>query len=1219
MLPKFSVRKPLTVFVSVIMIFILGIISFNKMNTDLLPSMDLPYVIVITTYPGASPEKVEKAVTKPLEESLATTSNIKEINSSSAENSSMIYLEFEQGSDMNGIMLELNSKVDTVVAAFDDGIGSPILMKINPNMMPIMVASIDIDGYDRIELSNYVKDEIIPELERIDGVASISSTGIVEEEVHVNLNQEKIDELNKKILAQVDSKLADSKGQLDAAKSELENGKAELENQSSIQTQELADKTVEVQRGIDEIRSGINEIDKAYKEVEEKKAELEKTKTALELFLKADEVIPNLPIMENAKKNIELVNEGIMQCDNAMEEMNSTKAELNEKLNPLYDASKQLEIGKLTMDQELAKAQDKLTTGENELNIATEEFEKASKEAYKQAGLDSMITKDNISKILMAENFSMPAGYITENGNEYLVKVGEEFNSLEELKDLVLFKTDVDEIGAIKLSDVADVELTDNSEDVYGKINKNDGILLTFNKQSTSSTAAVCELINSKMDELMGENSDVHLISLSDQGVYIDMVIGTVLDNLIYGGILAVIILFIFLKNIKPTIIIAFSIPISLLFAIVLMYFSDVNLNIISLSGLALGVGMLVDNSIVVIENIYRLRNEGMDSAHAAVEGAKQVSGAIVASTLTTICVFLPIVFTQGLSRQLFTDMGLTIAYSLIASLIIALTLVPAMSSTLLKETKEKEHKLFNRFVLVYEKILRFSLKHRAIILSCVIGLLVLSCFLVVNMGTSFMPKMDSPQMSVSMSMPKESTIKDTREMGNEILDRILTIKEVETVGALEGSNNMFSMGGGSSNGMSYYILLDEDKNRSNESIKKEIEELTKDLECEIEVSASTMDMSAMLGSGITVRIEGNDTDKLAMIASDIANLLEKTEGTTDISDGLEESSKETRVVVNKNKAAEYGLTVAQVYQEIATVISNSADSTTLSIGVNDYPVIVFKDENKYINRSNLADYEFDITKTTGEEVKVKLRDIAEIGEGEALNSINHVNQVRTISVTAAVKDDYNIGLVSREFEKKLDNYSIPEGYEIELAGENEEINDTIMDLIYMVLLAISFIYFIMVAQFQSLLSPFIVLFTIPLAFTGGLLALFITGFELSVISMLGFLVLSGIIVNNGIVFVDYVNQLRISGMEKHEALIVAGKTRIRPILMTASTTILGLSTMALGIGSGVEMVQPMAIVTVGGLIYATALTLIVVPIIYDLLHRKKIKVYLKENITNES
>ena len=807
----------------------------------------------------------------------------------------------------------------------------------------------------------------------------------------------------------------------------------------------------------------------------------------------------------------------------------------------------------------------------------------------------------------MAQNFNMPAGYITEGEEQYLVKVGEEYASLEELENTLLMHMDVDGVGDVRLSDVADIVLTDNAGESYAKVNGNDGVVLSFQKQSTASTATVSQRINSAIAQLQEQNPGLHITPLMDQGDYIDMVVGSVLSNLLWGGLLAIIVLIFFLKDAKPTFIVACSIPFSLMCAITLMYFTDVTLNIISLSGLALGVGMLVDNSIVVIENIYRLRSLGVPASKAAIQGAKQVSGAIFASTLTTICVFLPIVFTQGISRELFTDMGLTIAYSLLASLVVALTLVPAMGAAVLKNTKEKSHRWFDAFVEGYQRLLGWALRHKAPVLSGVTALLAISIFLTTQMGTAFIPAMDSPQMSATLTMPRGAAQQDAYAMADTVMERIAAVDGVETVGAMSGGSGMSSMMGGSSSGgsITYYILLSDDRTATNADVSAAIEAQVADLDCTVEVQESTMDMSALGGSGVELVITGRGLDEMNAIADDLRGILRSTEGLVDISENSVTGNPETRITVDKYKAMQHGLTVAQIYSELAAELKAENTATTLTLDGTDTPVVVVKPAGQAPTRGNIMDHAFTVTNAEGEEETVRLYDIAAKQETDSVSSINRENGARTMSVSAGVDARHNIGLVSRELEKKLADYELPEGYTVEIAGENETINSAMTDLVKMIALAVVFIYLIMVAQFQSLMSPFIVMFTIPLAFTGGLLALWLTGSELSIIAMLGFLVLAGVVVNNGIVFVDNINQLRLAGMDRTKAILETGRTRIRPVLMTALTTILAMSTMALGIGDGAEMTQPMAIVTIGGLTYATLLTLLVVPVLYDIFRKK--------------
>lgn len=1224
MLSKFSVKKPYTVAVAVIMIIVFGFISFTNMSTDLLPKMDLPYAMIITTYVGASPERVETTVTKPIEQSIATVSNVKNVSSISSENSSMIMIEFSEDVNMDSALIELNNNLDLIKGNLPDEVSSPTILKINPDMMPVMVAAIDIDNKSISDISSIVSNDLISELEKTNGVASVSATGLVEENIKVVLNQDKIDSINDKVLANVDSKLSNTQEELNKAKAELAKGKSELAKQSTEQTSKIVDGQFAIRKAKEQLNGAESELNSQESQLLAVKSDLEqalKTLTSeepklqeqiVELLRYEDLTLVQQATLEQLQKAFQTLQEKKNETNAKLEELNngisqisSGKKQISNQKLEIENQEKQLEIAKVTLSTELSKASSQIASGEAELEKGQKEFDTAREEAYKNASLDGVITQTMISNILMAENFSMPAGFINSNNDKLTVKVGDKFSSIDEIKNLTIFSFDIEGLENVTLEQLADISFSNNVDELYSKVNGNDAIVVTIQKQSTSSTTEVSSAIKDTIEKIEEENSDIHFTCLMDQGIYIDIVINSVLENLLYGGVLAIIILLLFLRDVRPTIIISLSIPISLTFAIALMYFTGVTINIISLSGLALGVGMLVDNSIVVIENIYRLRNQGVALKEAAISGASTVAGAIFASTLTTICVFLPIVFIQGITKQLFTDMGLTIAYSLLASLIVALTLVPAMASSIFKHTNEKEHKLFSIFSGLYEIILRLALKAKPVVVLLSIVMLVLSAVWASKMGTEFIPESDSSQMSISATLPKESTFDDLTNTSNTIIEKLLTIDDIQTIGAIEGSSTMMSASSGSQKSVQMYAILKDNKELTNIEIKDKIIDLTKDLNCEINVSTSNMDLSAMSGSGLQVIVKGNDITTLQNIANDIAQLMEETEGFTEIDNGISDVNKELKVIIDKNKAMKYGITVATVYQNIASAISDETTATEVTIDSKDYPVVVVKSEQKKTTENNLADLELD-GKENQEDVKIKLSDIATIDKTDSLTSISHDNNQRYISVSAEVDSSHNIGLVSKDFEEKLKSYTLPDGYSAEISGESETINSTLYDLALMIGLAILFIYLIMVAQFQSLLAPFIIMFTIPLAFTGGLLALGITGTEISIIAMLGFLVLSGIVVNNGIVLIDYINQLRNTGISKKEAIIEAGKTRLRPILMTALTTILGLLTLAFGVGSGSEMLQPLGIVTIGGLLYSTLLTLIVVPCLYDIMHREK-------------
>lgn len=1260
MISKFSVKKPYTVVVGVVLVLILGVVSFTKMTVDLLPSMNLPYAIVLTTYPGASPETVEETVTKPVEQTMATVSNISNITSISSENASTVILEFEQTANMDSVTIEMRENIDQISGYWPDEVQNPIIMKLNPDMMPVLVAAVSADSEDAAEVSKFVEDEVVPEIESVEGVASVTTTGSIEETVEITLNDDEIDAVGDDIKEEMLSQLQDAKDALKKAKKQVESGKTALksskkkasdglgkaEEQVSVKAEELkqaqleiAEKEAElnvsetqlnqnlltVQAGkeqaqaaasaletLDELKKHIQELqtikDKTPEEWSEKlEKELQSCQTQLEEF---QEKYNEEDLLE-AKAQLAELEASEQQLLQAQQQLTAGKdqvSELKEKLNDgalsLAEARGKLASSQLEAAVGIGEGTAQLAVGESAIETQENQLESSEEEAENSINIDSILSKDTVKTILDAQNFSMPAGYVEEDGIDYLVRIGDKFKSLEELKNLVL--VDMDGVDPVHLSDIASVELVNNADETYAKINGEPGVMLTVQKQTGYSTGDVSDRVLERFEELQKDEESMETVTLMDQGIYIDMIVDSVLHNLVYGAILAILILLVFLKSARSTLIIAVSIPISIVTALVAMYFWGITLNIISLSGLALGVGMLVDNSIVVIENIFRMRNEeGKSIKEAAVAGANQVSGAILASTLTTVCVFLPIVFTEGITRQLFVDMGLTIAFSLLASLLVAMTVVPMMASGILKKTTAKESRLFAAVKNGYGRILAGALKVKVVVLLAALALFVGSIFLAVSRGTEFMPEMESTQVSMTLEMEKGTPLEETAAQADKVMEAVGQIEDIEDIGALVSSSDLMSTQA-ETNEIAFYAITSDTPKLNNEQLKKKIEEVTADIPGELTVATSSMDLSALGSSGVNVQIRGKDLDKLQAIAGDIKQIVEETKGTQNVSDGTEDNTEELRVIVNKDKATKEGLTVAQVYQELYGKLGEPSSATTLGTDTQDYDVYVKDGADESVTREDIRNMKITVTQQDGSTKTVKLSKIADFVDASGLQSIYRENQNRYMSVTAEIADGSNIGLVSSEISRKLEKYNVPEGYEVEMTGEDETINEAMGELFKMLGLAVVFMYLIMVAQFQSLKSPFIIMFTVPLAFTGGLLGLWMAGMPVSVISMVGFVMLSGIIVNNGIVFVDYTNQLMDSGMEKRAALIEAGKTRLRPIIMTALTTILGLSTMAIGVGMGSDMVQPMAVVVIGGLIYGTVLTLVVVPCIYDLMHRKK-------------
>ena len=1330
---KFSVKKPLTVFVAVIAVLVIGVVAYMNMTPDLFPNMDFPYVVIVTAYPGASPEKVEAEVTKPLEQSMSTLEHIVEVSSTSAENYSMVMLEFEESVNMDTIGVDIQQGISALESSWGDMVQTPYVLKINPSILPVEIAAVSMEGMSTIELTEFLDDTLLGKLEGIPGVARITTSGEVRQELHVVLDGDKIAALNDKIAGEINSKLDETKeelssqlselesaqSQLEDAKEQLEAGKEELANQTAQGEAELSyqqaqlvatkaeikDQISQLQSGktqvqttvtvLKTLRSGMAELEAqleslsadldALLELSERKAQLEALEAELQARIDAimgsgmtqeeidaaieairnsaeykaleagwaelkaalaayglniedleTDIAAKQELIESIKNTLDSMFDGTAgegldaeSIDAMIKEMEDSLVQMDEAVVMLNSALYQVDNGMLQLKDAAAMLSEEKTKGLLEISSAASELnsnsallssslvqleagldtiEDSRETALEQANLEEIITADMISSILTAQNFAMPAGYVSGDGITYMVSVGEEIQELETVQGLLLFDMGMEGIEPIYLTDVAAVMLTDNSNEVYSKLNGENSITLQFEKQSTYSTAEVTDNINERFEELEEEYEGLSFVALMNQGDYIYLIVDSIVNSLLLGALFAVIVLFIFLRDIRPTLITLCSIPISVIFAIVLMYFSGVTINMISLSGLAVAVGMLVDNSVVVIENIYRLRAKGATAIQAAVSGAGQVAGAVTASTLTTVCVFMPIVFVKGLTRQLFTDLALTMTFALLASLIVALTLVPAMASGMLK--KQKPQKAFLPGAMkFYGKSVEWSLKHKYIVLPVTLVLLVATGLLAVSRGFEFMPAMDMPNVNVSVSMPEGIEMDEAVELADEVLERIASVEGIATVGASMSTSDTSSMlGGGASYDVSVYITLESEKD-SGARVGKAIEEACADLECTVSASSEMMDMSMLTGgSGISMRVYAENMEALQDGVRKAAEVLSGIEGVKEVSDGLEDSAPAIHVDVDRNKAMQKGITVAQVYMDLSSALSTEVTGTSLELSGNTTSVIIDKPEAARLDLEGLRAYVLEVTGKDGTVSQVALGDIAEIRETTGLASISRLNQRRYLSVSASLEEGYNVTLVNAEAEKAMRNADLGEGVSYNFTGENETIMEAVRQLVLTLALGILLVYLVMVAQFQSLKSPFIVMFTIPLAFTGGFIALLLCGMKVSVVSLIGFVMLVGVIVNNGIVLVDYINQLRLEGMACRDAVIEAGKTRLRPILMTTITTVVGLIQMAISQNAGTALMQPVAVVCIGGLVYATLMTLFVVPCIYEMLNKKDLR-----------
>lgn len=1002
MFAKFSVKKPVTITMMILIVIVLGAVSLSKLQIDLLPQMELPYVMVQTSYSGAGPEEIENMITKPLEQTVATVENIEGIMSYSNEGSSIVLMQFAFGTDMDDVMLQLRENIDMIEGFLPEGISSPIVAKLDPNAMPIIQMAVSSKG-DIHTTQKIAEDVISPRLERIEGTASANVSGGLTQEVEIMLKEE--------------------------------------------------------------VLKGYN------------------------------------------------------------------------------------------------------------------------------------LSSSYITQMLQAANINLPGGTVSKGSNELTVRTVGEFKSLEEIKNLSIPLT---KGGTVRLMDIADVKIADKEQSSITKLDGKEVVQVSVMKQSDGNTVNVAKLVNKEIEKIKGEYPDINIVSVFDQSEFINFAINNLTKTALQGGILAIVILLIFLRSFKTTLVIALSIPISIITTFVILYFADITLNMMTIGGLALGIGMLVDNSIVVLENIYRNRSLGIDRITASVDGTNEVAMAVTASTLTTVAVFIPIVFTGGLAATIFKDFALSIVIALFSSLLIALTLVPMLSSKLISvknlESEELQEQKHGFLVAFYKKILKFSLNHRFITLTISIALFVVSIVMVASVGAEFFPATDEGMINVSVSLPAGSETKEVDSVLKEVHEAIQETPEVTSVFTSAGSGGIMSIGGGSTGSMNVILSDLSERDRSVKEISDEIRKIVKDIPgAEISVSESSMMMMGMSGGAISISIKGDDIETLKSIGNDFKALIENVEGTREVSTSYEDGIPQVQIALDRGIASQYGLSTAQVGAAVKDTLSGS-NVTKFKVDGNELDVVL-KGDNMYGQSMSLLEM-LPIPTPMGS--NIPLSEIADIKIEEGPVSIMRENQTRVLTVTGSVAGR-DVQTVSTEIEKLLKEYAMPYGYSFTFGGETEQIVETFTDLAMVLLVAIVLVYMIIAAQFESLLQPLSIMFSVPLALSGGFIGLFVTGLHLNVIGIIGLIILVGIVVNNAIVLVDYINNRRNRGEDRTSAIMKAGPIRIRPIMMTALTTILGLVPMALGIGEGAELTQSMGVVVIGGLALSTVLTLVVVPVMYTI------------------
>ena len=1275
---KFSVKKPFTVLVAVIMVLMLGFVSISNMQTNLLPDVNTPFLMVVTVYPGASPERVESEVSDVMQNALGTVAGVEKVTATSAENYSLLLMQFSDDTDMNSAMVKVSNKVDQTTASLPSSCLTPSIIEYSLNMNAFMTVAVSREGSDVYDLSEFVSDTLVPYVERKGGVSSVSTNGLIEKMVQVQLSQEKIDAINEKLLEVIDVQLADARKQLESAEAQIEAGRKEYNRQfknysntvSDTMMQEMSGQVgdaievvrkqaqalldsvnqliavvqePEIQQALIDVRDGLQRVMDKFNETGMKDID-SLIEIVAELRDITDKLTGALQQLQQ-RLNTESGTEGSTAADLADDLQ--VQQSLNTVYNTLNDVIKAMDdvpgltktfsdaIGNFSQQQmqaymKFTEAREMLNEYEKQLAEAKQTYADAEEKAMASSDVSKLLDIDTLAQLIYAQNFSMPAGYVKDSsGKSWLLKVGEEYDSIEDISGALLLH--VDGFGDVRLSDVADVEVIDNAEASYTRLNGERAAVLKIYKGATSSASEVSDNCLSAFQELEAQYDGLHVVVLSNQGNYITIIVKSILSSMVIGAALAIIVLAIFLRDVKPTLVVGFSIPLSVLFAVVLMYFTGMDLNVMTLAGLSLGIGMLVDNSIVVIENIYRLRGRGVPAARAAVQGAKQVGMSVVASTLTSVCVFLPVVFSSSIVKSLMQPMSLCIGYCLMASLIVALTVVPAAASTVLKKAEPKQLKWFDKIQDKYAKSLEWCFRHRALPLLAAVVLLAFCGWRVFSMGVELLPTITSNEAIVTLSTTKDLSKEDSYAIAGKAVEAMLEVDHVEEVG-ITTDTRVAGMDIGqlglptiitdllsAANSYGTYqvnVMLDESLSSSEiETARQALEDALSGIEdCTAKVEISGMqELTSQLASGLSVKIYGADAETLSQLSEKVVDIVNDTEGFANATNGLGSGDATINLHIDRDKVRSYGLTVAQVYQQIAAKLTTTTTAQTPVTVDGSTMSVQISNNLDPVTKENMMDITFETTVMSADGTTstgtCTLADMATWDTGSAPDSITSEDQTQYVSVTADTLDGYNTTVQARVLEKKLNEFALsdemPEGCSFSMGGESDSVNFMVNEMVQWLALALPFVYLVMVAQFQSLLSPFIVLFTIPLAFTGGLLGMLFTGQQLTMISLMGFIVLMGTVVNNGIVFVDYANQLRLGGMERRAALIATGKTRMRPILMTTLTTVLAMLQLVFSNDMASQLMSGMAIVIICGLSYATLMTLYIVPILYDILFRK--------------
>lgn len=1011
---EIAVKRPVTALMLILSFVFFGAISFTRTSVDMFPDVNMPIAMVMTTY-NAGPQEVEDIVTSTIETAVSSVPNVKMIQSTSSEGTSLVIVQFEDDVDMDAAMFKMDQYISMASEYLPDGVSDPSILSLDPTQIPVVEASISSDTMTQSELYRHLETSILPTLEATNGVSSVSVIGANESQVSITVKQD------------------------------------------------------------------------------------------------------------------ELVKNGF--------------------------------------------------------------------------------ALNNLMAQIQADNVSLPGGMTKDGDFNLNLKVDGKYKSLEDIEDIILTSP----LGKqLKLKDIATVKLVDTETKTIFRSNSKSSIALSFNKESTANIIDTAKEIQTKLEDIEKENEGISTFVTQDQSTFIQESVNNVLSSAVLGMVLAVLVLLFFLRDLKTSLIIGLAMPISIVSTFTFLYMLDISMNLISLGGLTFAVGMLVDNSIIVLENIYRHYEEGKTKVDAAIIGTKEIFWPVFSSTLTNIAIFLPIIFTGGMIGKWLSNLALTITVSLLCSLLVSVTVIPMFASLFMQKSKSANILDKGNTSKTYAKALDFSLNKKALIIFVSIIATFGSVGLALTSGMEMIPSLASNSFSVNVSVAHGTQIEVTDSLAKKLEEKIANLDYVEDYHVNIGTS---SMGVADSSKLTITVNTKDlkDTGKTSSEIVSELETLTKETitnntSVEVSNNGSLAMLGGMMTEGITFNLEGVNTDTLATEADRIVTELRKHDFVSSVKHSREDGLPYINVEIDKEEAAKYGLTTATIATTIDTYQNGSAVSR-YSIDDTEIDIVVKTDTDSKESIAKLEDME--IQTPTGQ--IIPLSKVAKLVKKESAAAIEKVDKMNVVSFTLNYQN-LSQSEAQSEIEKIVDEMNLPSGYKIEYTGATKELMDSIEPMILAIIIGIIVIYMILASQFESFKQPLIIMISIPFSFTGGLLTLALCRFPLSIPVLMGMLMLVGIIVNNAILIVDTMNVMRREeGMDLIPAIKKSCLIRLRPMLLTTCTTVLGLIPMALGLGEGTKLLQPMAIFVCGGLVLGSVLTLVVVPVLYLLIEKNS-----KKKVTQE-